>query len=53
MRLIFNLFDQNNDGYICLEDLNNLSTEYAGNNFYIMKDILLLIHTLSEKIKKN
>ena len=52
MTQIFSWFDMNNDGFICLEDLNQLSLQYAGQNYFIMKDILSLIHTLNEKIRK-
>lgn len=52
MRVCFNLYDLNSDGQICATDLYNLNNAFAGNNFKIMQDLLLMTKSLNTQNKK-
>lgn len=49
MDFCFSLFDDNSDGFICINDLNAMSVQFAGYNYYIMSDVLELIKYLHKK----
>jgi hypothetical protein len=52
MRVCFNLYDLNSDGQICATDLYNLNNAFAGNNFKIMQDLLLITKALNIQNKR-
>ena len=48
-KLCFQLYDYNDDGFICFSDLYRLSQHFAGLNYFIMEDVMMLTKKLNQK----